>query len=121
MARETLLFCGDWRVIRGQRLTKAGCGLLNCIIYWNWNSVYACELYSLTMILDRASGGLGCFSCLLVMQASPYFGRGGGWERMSGSNRSIFARSNSCLLTMISAAILSFEISSAFAKFEVLK
>jgi hypothetical protein len=36
-------------------------------------------------------------------------------------SQSIFARSNSCLLTMISAAILGFEISSAFAKFEVLK
>jgi hypothetical protein len=47
--------------------------------------------------------------------------RGGGLGEDEWISRSIFARSNSCPLTMISAAILGFEISSAFAKFEVLK
>jgi hypothetical protein len=50
---------------------ESGLWALECIIYWNWNFVYACELYSLRMILDRGSGGLGCFSCLLVMHNCP--------------------------------------------------
>jgi hypothetical protein len=60
LGRQTFLFCGTGNDPR----SKAGeCGLwaLECMIYWNWNSVYAYELYSLRMVWDRGSGGLGCF------------------------------------------------------------